>query len=279
VPLLAFVFIYEVLYMVLKSYLPQSSVEYIPAIKSEMDFNKYNFNRTYHVKKIVRKQKAKVKKQKPKKKVYNLIQSVSLKAIYAGKNALGWILISDKNNKTSILQVNDKYQDYKLHAVYRGYAIFTKDGREYKLMMNKQNDTKAQKLYDKYSDNKTKTKAIQKPIDEPVVEVIDDNFMQVKRDDIMSYSKDFKKIWRNIAITENMRNGKIDGFKVQRINKKSVFAKLGLQKNDIIKKINNTKLKSYADAFKVYNKINTIDFIQITVLRNGQIMELEYDIK
>jgi general secretion pathway protein C len=278
VPLLGITLFYKIIYLILLNYLPNSSVEFVAKPKNELEFTKYNFTKTYRIKKSKKPKIKEKKKEKPKKKSYNLFQSITLKAIYASKNALGWILISDKNNKTSILQVGDKHQEYELHAVYRGYAIFVKDKKEYKLSMNKQSEVKAQKMYDKYNKNKAQTPN-ETTNSEPEIEVLDDNFRQVKRDDILSYSKDFKKIWKNISISENMKNGKIDGFKVQRINKKSVFAKLGLQKNDIIKKINNTQLKSYADAFKIYNKINKIDFIQITVQRGSQMMELEYDIK
>jgi len=75
------------------------------------------------------------------------------------------------------------------------------------------------------------------------------------------------------------KDGKIDGFKINRIANKSIFKELGLRKGDIIKGVNNIILKSYADAFKLYKNINKIDNLNFTILRDNQIMEMEYDIK
>ena len=58
----------------------------------------------------------------------------------------------------------------------------------------------------------------------------------------------------------------------------SVFEKLGLKANDVIKSINNNSLNSYADAFNVYNNIGDTKYLNIEILRNNEVMELNYEI-
>ena len=87
-----------------------------------------------------------------------------------------------------------------------------------------------------------------------------------------------EKIWNNISIKEIQNENKIEGFKIERINKDSAFAKLGLKEGDIIKSVNNSVLESYADAFKVYNNMENTKYLNMEILRNNEIVELNYEI-
>jgi general secretion pathway protein C len=86
------------------------------------------------------------------------------------------------------------------------------------------------------------------------------------------------KIWRNIGLREHKSGGKTDGFIVTFVKKGSVFAQLGMRKNDILIEANGYKLTSYKDALKIYKQIDTIKTFKLTVLRNNEEKELEYDI-
>ena len=107
----------------------------------------------------------------------------------------------------------------------------------------------------------------------------DDKQLSIKRDLINDYIQDFGKIWDNISIDEIKTKTGIDGFKINSVRKNSVFDKLGLKKGDIIKEVNNIRLKSYNDAFIVYKKINKIKNINLTILRDGTEQEINYEIK
>ena len=87
-----------------------------------------------------------------------------------------------------------------------------------------------------------------------------------------------EQLWKDIAISEVKKGKKIEGFKVTRINKDSKMALLGLQKGDLIVKVNNIALKSYKAAMDIYAKIDKMTTIQIVVIRNNQEKELIYEI-
>ena len=42
--------------------------------------------------------------------------------------------------------------------------------------------------------------------------------------------------------------------------------------------INNNSLNSYADAFNVYNNIGDTRYLNIEILRNNEVVELNYEI-
>ena len=145
-------------------------------------------------------------------------------------------------------------------------VIFMKNNKEYKLTIN---NTKTSKI--EYT-------IIPTQIEQQNITKEDDKLI-VKRDLVNSYIQNFGKIWDNISINEIKTKTGIDGFKINSVKKGSIFEKLGLKKGDIIKEVNNIKLKSYNDAFIVYRKIDKIKNINIVVLRNGLEEELNYEIK
>ena len=110
--------------------------------------------------------------------------------------------------------------------------------------------------------------------------IVSEDKISVSREYLNLYISNSDKIWREILIKETKDSkGKINGFKVKGLSKKSVFKKLGLKKGDIIKIVNNIELKSYDDAFGIYKKIDKIQDLNIEILRGNTEMELYYEIK
>jgi general secretion pathway protein C len=170
-----------------------------------------------------------------------------------------------------MLSLYDNFNGYQLTEIFPKYVIFSKDGTNYKLMLDgikEEEDTKEVQIKNKT----TKTKQqVQAPTEDKVY--------SVKRSDMNSYLKNFDRIWRDISIMEIKSNGSTNGFKVTRIRPRALFYKVGLRSGDIIKAVNGKELLSYADAFEVYNKIKSINSLYITIIRNNITMELEYEIK
>lgn len=189
------------------------------------------------------------------------ITNMILKGLY-GLNDHGFIIIALKasQNDTSIISVGETFSGYELKSILHDGALFIKDGKEYVLKMDEE-----------------KTKAIEKRVQ--VEEDIDDGEpKQVAKSDISYYQKHPSQIWRDIAIDEIKNGSNIDGFKIMNVRKGSKMDTLGLKKGDIIIRANNKDLRSYKDAFDIYNKINTLKSIQIVILRNNQEKEFIYEI-
>jgi general secretion pathway protein C len=241
-------------------YLPKTGVDFIQKnSNNSLIYKKYDgFYST--VRKTVRKKE--VKKQKKK----QTLEKYDLKAIYSTTSNAGWITIEESSNKKShILSQFDEIDGYLLTKLYKNYVLFEKAAKEYRL------------------DIKQDTQNIKYELEQTVDNIkenliISNDTVTVKRNYLNSYINDIDKVWNNISINEIKKNGVLDGFKISSVAKKSVFGKLGLKKGDIIKSINNNVLTSYADAFKVYNNINNTKYLNLEILRNNEIMELNYEI-
>ena len=205
----------------------------------------------------------KKRKKRADSKDYLSIDKILLKAIYIQNDNSGWVILQEKNsNKTSIIEQNEYYNSYKLKKLYKSYIILEKNEKEYKLAL-KDDLTKLN-----YTINSNKNVKI---------EVSGDD-VKISRTYLNSYINDLSKVWENISIKEIRVNGKIDGFKVLKVKKDSVFDKLGLKQFDVIKRVNNQVLTSYNEAFAIYKNIDKTDFFLIEVLRNNEILELSYEI-
>ncbi len=269
IPFFVVVCIAYVLNFIFYFILPTKGIEVnLKQTESSLDYKKFNIKTIFQEKKItIKKQAIKVQKQE-----YKLLSNIQLKAVYSMGEEKGWIILEDQSTKTYMLSVGESFKEYKLIRVYLNYVIFNKMGQEYKLYLKDDNKVS-------YSVNKpiSNAKTLQN-MEENII-VLDDK-ISVQRTYLNSYIKDFDSIWKDIAIKESKnKSGKINGFKINKVRKNSVFDKLGLEKDDIIKTINNIKLKSYNDAFRIYKKIKKLKNLNIKILRNGNEMELNYEIK
>lgn len=199
---------------------------------------------------------------KAKTKAYS-INNLLLKGLY-GSKFNGFAIVAKKSSptKTEIIAVGESYEGYKLKQIGLHNVTFTKASKEYILSLKESKN----KMSDVFTKVKKTTSATE---DEK----------QVTREDIQSYSNNPSQIWKDIAIVPLKKEGKIAGFKVNRINKNSKMATLGLKKGDVITHANNIKLSSFNDALKLYKDIDKIDTIALTIQRNNQEKEIIYEIR
>ena len=265
VPYLIVVFIAVCLDFIIYTVLPKEALLYQAKQSSNLPYKRYEIKAAFSTNKIVKKEV----KVKQKKQSYTILNNINLIAIYSMSNNSGYIIIQEKNkNDTIILSQNESFKNYKLKKIYKNYVVFSKNNKEYKLSIV--DETKKDKYEVVSQDETTRT----------VKEIsINDDKVTIKRTLIDNYIQNFDKIWQDISISDVRTSSGLDGFRVSKIKPNTPFAKIGLKKGDIIKSINNIKLKSYNDAFKIYKQINKIKSLNIEILRDNNPMEIYYEIQ
>ena len=250
------VFVAFLLDSIIYFYLPEKQIYINQNTKDELEYKKFKIYNAFLPRKVIKKEKKVVIKKE-----YPFVNNVTLKAIFRINQTNGYILISPKNSSDSIiLNVFDEYKGFRLIKLFEKYVIFTKNNKEYKLSLTK--DTNNQNF-------KIKKLSVTQ----------EEGIKIVKRSLIDEYSNNISKVWSNISINEYKKNGKIIGFKIYNIKRGSVFEKLGLKVNDIIIKVNNIRLNSLNSAFRAYKKFKNVSNLNITVLRDNNEVELEYEIR
>ena len=189
--------------------------------------------------------------------VYQL-RNLTLQGLYDDPKA-PFIAVKDAN-KITLVGLGENFKGYKLTDVKADRAIFTKSGKNYELLF-KEKALKAGTI----------------SVAEPEI-IQDDSAVFIKRKEIKHYAKNFDAIWKNIKIKEIIKDKRLKGFRVTWVKKDSLFAKLGLIKDDIITGVNGKKLKSVSQVFKLYNNMDKMDSLRLKILRNNEEKELEYEI-
>lgn len=194
---------------------------------------------------------------------YATLSDLVLKGLY-GKEAKGFVMIAMKNaqDKVEVIGVGEAFRGYTLRTIHADHAVFEREGKRYSLAIE------APKLPEG---------ALTVPA-RGVESVNIGKPQAISREQIDTYTQDINKVWKDISIREEKKDGKIVGFKVIRIRAGSPLAQLGLQRSDVIVKVNNKMLDSYAAAVDVYKQIDKLKALELTVLRDNQEKEILYEI-
>lgn len=263
--IIAFCFaIYTPLYFIFSNV----GLETMPKKSVDIDYYRLNINKIF----------IKPPKQEiiaPKETILELTQ-FTLKAMYFNENKVEntFVIIHDKkakkNEQSILVNINEKLKDiYTLIDVNpkTSEAIFDKDGKKYHMLIDDIKDKKD------FSSSKN-TISIR---DEQVANT-DDVILAIPREKILKYRNDYKSIWKEISIKEKVVNKKIIGFRVRKIKANSMFAKIGLKKEDVITHVNDKPLKSYGDAFKIYYNIDNVKRLKLSIQRGNETKEIDYEV-
>jgi len=243
-------------------FLPKEGVEHIEVSKLKPLYYRTKLARKV---KVVKKPKKVIKKAPQE---INSMRGMRLLGIYNSGDII--VVTIKKGTKTYVIEKGENIDGFVLTSAIDDYAIFTKNGKEFKLKL----ESKSYKNYIKPIKSK---KNIQKKKKETITG--DETQKTVPRGLLTSYTKNIDKVWKDIGIGEYRENGVLKGFKVNFVKRGSDFEKLGLKKGDVLKAINGEELNSYNSAFSFYKEINNIDNLTLSIERNNQEMELEYEIE
>ncbi|MCU0620048.1 MAG: hypothetical protein MUC69_00940 [Gemmatimonadales bacterium] len=82
-----------------------------------------------------------------------------------------------------------------------------------------------------------------------------------------------------VVPSRSPRDGRPDGFKLYAIRPDSLYSVIGLQNGDTLAAINGQALDNPAKAFELYAKLRTASSLQLSVVRRGQSLTLDYSIR
>jgi general secretion pathway protein C len=243
------------MWSIVKISLPIVGVDYNVGKNIEYYAN-YNLN-TFKKKKSNHKRKKSTKKVVKKEKVEKL--NFKLVAIYAdGNNSV--VTISIKK-RIVILGIGEEEKGFKLIKVTNDEATFSKNNKKYIIVIGQKDNSKSKK---KKVSKKTKK----------IEEKQEQETSNIKRKQIRKYKNDTNAIWKDISIDKV-----VDGYSISNIKPKSTFEQIGLKEGDIIKTINNKKLKTNKNVIDMYKNLDTISYIKLKLIRDGEVREIEFNIE
>lgn len=91
----------------------------------------------------------------------------------------------------------------------------------------------------------------------------------VKRDEVISKSKDLNKLLTTVRISPFYRRDEFLGYRINMLKKGSFLYQLGLRPGDILQRINGEEIGSPDKAIEMLSKLEDITAVNVDLLRRG----------
>jgi len=195
-----------------------------------------------------------------------------------------FIIVEDDNNhQQSLYRMGDEIPDAgKLVGVYKDHAIVLHQGRRIKIEMPAdQNGTPAE---------------IPRPFGLPGVppfrrfmrgranqsgvrEILPNRYV-LDRSTVNNNLNNMAALFTQVRAIPNLGpDGQSHGFRLSEIQPDSIFQQIGLRDGDILTDVGGQRVGDPSKAFQLLSSLRTQNSINLTVLRGGQPIQLQYSIR
>ena len=111
------------------------------------------------------------------------------------------------------------------------------------------------------------------------VRQLSENQYVVARSEINSALTNLSDLATKARIVPSFKNGVANGFKLFSIVPDSLYAKIGIQNGDVIRRINGYEMNSPDKALEIYQKLRDASRIEIEIERRGETLRKSYSIE
>lgn len=191
----------------------------------------------------------------------------------AGDAEFAYAIIEDPFQKShKIFRTNDTIAPgVKLLGISRSRITIERDGKREDVELTSQ---------DALAQQRTSAPQPPRPASPPAPqESPQQGTMVIEREAIASATEDMNKLLTQARLVPNFTGGVADGFRIFSIVPSSIFDKVGLRNGDILYGINGSELKDPEKAFQVYQMLKDNDRFVIDLVRAGQKMTLNYEVR
>jgi general secretion pathway protein C len=182
-------------------------------------------------------------------------------------------LINPDLNETQVYTIGDKYQGARIYGIEKDRVLIDNSG------------------VNEYIDNSASAPPNLgvMPLPQPVgvaqggggegVKQLSENQYVVARSEINNALTNLSDLATKARIVPSFKNGVANGFKLFSIVPDSLYAKIGVQNGDVIRRINGYEMNSPDKALEIYQKLRDASRIEIELERRGEALRKSYSIE
>lgn len=174
-------------------------------------------------------------------------------------------------NETQVYTIGDKYQGARIYAVEKERVLIDNNG------------------VNEYIDNNAAAPNIgispMPPAPQAAggggegVKQLSENQYVVAKSEINNALTNLSDLATKARIVPSFKNGVANGFKLFSIVPDSLYAKIGVQNGDVIRRINGYEMNSPDKALEIYQKLRDASRIEIELERRGETVRKSYSIE
>lgn len=102
---------------------------------------------------------------------------------------------------------------------------------------------------------------------------------KISRKEVVEKLSDVNSVIKSVLIVPFERNGNFEGYRVRRMTNTSVLKKLGVQRNDVIMRLNGKSLETPTVFFDALKNAENLSAVSLDILRAGKKMTLYVEIE
>ena len=179
-------------------------------------------------------------------------------------------IINPDLNETQVYGIGDKYQGARIYAVERERVLIDNNGTN------------------EYIDNSAAAPpnlgvtTMPQPLGQPTdagVKQLSENQYVVAKTEINNALTNLSDLATKARIVPSFKNGVANGFKLFSIVPDSLYAKIGIQNGDVIRRINGYEMNSPDKALEIYQKLRDANRIEVEIERRGDTLRKSYSIE
>jgi general secretion pathway protein C len=170
-------------------------------------------------------------------------------------------------SETQVYGIGDRYQGARIYAIEKERALLDHDG--------------VNEYIDGLGQGGPRLVVSTQPVpgmDDEVREVSNDRYVMSRRT-INNALNNLPDLATKARIVPSFKNGVATGFKLFSIVPDSLYAKIGIQNGDVIRRINGYEMSSPDKALEIYQKLRDASRIEMEIERRGEILRKSYSVE
>jgi general secretion pathway protein C len=275
VPILLALLIAKAVWVGLEIYkLPKSGVDQEKQSSLKALYYHYTLASKKELPKVIVKRNKPTVVVKPKPKPEKFTKFI-LRGIYNSKERK--VIMVEYLGKSYALALGEEVEGYKFTKLYPTYAIFSKNGKEYRLDLYKKDKNTKENRHSSATAISAPVSAKAASKNNTIQRAGDTTF--IPKNLFNKYRNDIGAIRKSIGVVPNTANGKLNGFKIRYVKRGSDFDKLGIKRGDIITAINGEPLNNFKVPLEFFNNLDSMSAATLTIKRGNEIKELDYEVR
>jgi general secretion pathway protein C len=180
-------------------------------------------------------------------------------------------LTNGDTNETLVYAMGDKFMGARIYAIERDRVLVDNDG------------------HNEYIDNSAAAAPNLgfTPMPQPgagpgpdsSVRQLSENQYAIAKTTVNAALTDLSQLATQARIVPSFKNGVANGFKLFSIVPDSLYAKIGIQNGDVIRRINGYEMNSPDKALEIYQKLRDANRIEVEIERRGDTIRKSYSIE
>ena len=209
------------------------------------------------------------------------LPSLSLVGIILSKDNSSSIAIlkNEQTGQTMMLHPGEKILDLTLSQVLENYVVFKRGTQTFKIYLGRGRMTQA---YEPPPEMPAEVSPPEPEIEPEEAEEAEGRVIRLEFDRAemeKRIEEEMPLIMQEARFVPNIESGTVSGFRIINLPSQSVISRVGIRKNDIIKKINNVELNSVEGLFDLYMRFKDESRFEVTIERNGRTFRILYTLK